>query len=81
MGKWILSCENEGKDFTKVKEWDILKLNHEDVHKKVQQYVLENSLKVENKILRQTACEIEESTIKVFDSLNDILHVESMQKR
>ena len=77
MGKWISFCEKEGKAFTKVKEWNILKQNHEEVHNKVQQYVTENSQKKQNSILRQTASDIEESTIRVFDSLNGILYVES----
>ena len=77
MGKWIISCENENKDFTKVKEWEILKQNHEKVHNNVQKYMEENSKKVENKILRLTASKIEESTEQVFESLNDILYVDS----
>ena len=80
MGKWISSCEREGKSFTQVKEWDILKQNHEQVHNKVQQYVLENSLKSKNQILRKTASDIEDSTVKVFDSLNDILFIESKKR-
>ena len=32
---------------------------------------------MQNKILRQTASDIEDVTLKVFDSLNDILYVES----
>ena len=80
MGKWILSCENKNMDFTKVQEWNSLKINHEEVHKNVQKYLLENSLKIENKILRKTASNIEESTIRVFDSLNEILYVDSKNK-
>jgi methyl-accepting chemotaxis protein len=81
MGKWINTCEIENKEFTKVKEWNTLKLNHEDVHEKVQRYILENSLKAENKVLRETASKIEESTLRVFDSLNDILYIDSKNKR
>ena len=77
MGKWIITCENEKRNFTNAKEWSILKSNHELVHNKVQQYILENSQKMQNKILRQTASDIEDATLKVFDSLNDILYVES----
>ena len=43
----------------------------------MQQYINESSSKLDNQILRKTASEIEESTIKVFDSLNDILYVDS----
>ena len=34
-------------------------------------------LKLQNQTLRKTASEIEEATVKVFDSLNDILYIES----
>ena len=77
MGKWIIQCENEQKEFTKVKEWSSLKQNHELVHSKVQQYINENATKTANQTLRKTASEIEEATVKVFDNLNDILYVES----
>ncbi len=77
MGKWITLCENENKEFTKVNEWQILKQNHEQVHNQVQQYLIENSQKQQNSILRQTASSIEEATVKVFDSLNDILYIDS----
>ena len=79
MGKWIIACENENKSFTKVKEWGTLKSNHELVHGKVQDYITKNSQQVENKILRQTASDIEEATLKVFDSLNDVLYIESKE--
>ena len=59
MGKWIIQCENEQKDFTKVKEWSLLKQNHELVHNKVQQYINENASKSANQTLRKTASEIE----------------------
>ncbi len=77
MGKWIVVCENENRDFTKTKEWNVLKQNHEDVHQKVQVYMDNNASKAENKILREISAQIEDSTIKVFDSLNDILYVDS----
>ncbi len=77
MGKWIILCETEKRDFTKVKEWEILKQYHEDVHQKVQVYLDNNAKKVENKILREISAQIEDSTMNVFDSLNDILFVDS----
>ena len=81
MGRWISSCEVENKAFIKSNEWKTLKQNHEDVYKKIQQYVNENAKKTQNQLLRKTASEIEEVTVKVFDSLNDILYVESKNKR
>jgi methyl-accepting chemotaxis protein len=77
MGKWILSCEKNNRNFTKTQQWSSLKINHQEVHQNVQKYLLENSLKIENKVLRKTASQIEESTLRVFDSLNDILYVDS----
>ena len=77
MGKWIDSCEKEEKGFVKTSEWNMLKQNHHNVHHKMQQYINESASKLDNQILRKTASEIEESTIKVFDSLNDILYVDS----
>ena len=81
MGKWIITCENERRNFVNTKEWSILKSNHELVHNKIQQYILENSQKMQNKILRQTASDIEDATLKVFDSLNDILYIESKNEQ
>ncbi|MDD3008772.1 MAG: methyl-accepting chemotaxis protein [Arcobacter sp.] len=81
LGKWISSCEAKNEEFTKVKEWNNLKQNHENVHKKVQEYMTKNATKAENQHLRKTASEIEEGTIKVFDSLNDILYIEAKSNK
>ncbi len=77
MGKWIISCEEKDLNFTKIKEWKQLKQNHEEVHQKVQIYINNNAQKVENTVLREISAQIEDTTIKVFDSLNDILYMES----
>ena len=81
MGKWITRCENEKKDFTKAKEWEILKQNHDDVHQNIQVYMNNNAKKIENKILREVSALVEDSTIKVFDSLNDILYIDSLKDK
>ena len=57
--------------------YQLLKQNHKDVHEKVQAYVSKNANKEKNQILRKIASEIEESTAKVFDSLNDVLYIDS----
>ena len=80
MGKWISFCEKENRSFTKIVQWNNLKINHEKVHKNVQKYLLENSLKKENSVLRQIAAQIEESTTMVFESLNEILYEDSKTK-
>jgi len=81
MGKWIMLSESENRIFVKTKQWETLKHTHKNVHDKIQQYVIENSQKADNKILRQTAKSIEEATIDVFDSLNGVLAVNSKLKR
>mgnify|MGYP003583423517 FL=1 len=80
MGKWIVVCENENRGFTKTNEWKTLKQNHEDVHQKVQVYMDNNAKKSENKILREISAQIEDSTINVFDSLNDVLYIDSKKQ-
>ena len=75
MGKWIVVCENENRDFTKTNEWEILKQNHENVHYNVQVYMDNNAKKAENKVLREISAQVEDATMNVFDSLNDILYI------
>ncbi|MGJ0330006.1 methyl-accepting chemotaxis protein [Aliarcobacter cryaerophilus] len=77
MGKWIISCESQNEIFTKDEKWHILKNHHENLHEKMQEYITQNSNKSENKVLKNTANQIEEITIKIFDSLNDILYLNS----
>ena len=81
MGKWIISCESKNEIFTKDEKWNILKNHHENLHEKMQEYITQNSNKSENKILKNTANQIEEITIEIFDSLNDILYLDSNSKK
>ena len=76
MGKWIVSCEEKNIGFTKTNEWKVLKQNHENVHQKVQIFVDNNAKKIENEVLREISAQIEDSTVKVFDSLNDVLYID-----
>jgi methyl-accepting chemotaxis protein len=77
MGKWIISSEEESKNFTKISEWRELKKHHKDVHDNIQKYLDENALKLDNQYLRQTANSIEKSTLNVFNSLNKVLKANS----
>ena len=81
MGKWIISCESKNEIFTKDEKWHILKNHHENLHEKMQEYITQNSNKIENKFLKNTANQIEEITIKIFDSLNDILYLNSKKNK
>ena len=81
MGKWIISCESQNEIFTKDEKWHILKNHHENLHEKMQEYITQNSNKSENKVLKNTANQIEKITIKIFDSLNDILYLDSNSQK
>ena len=77
----MISCENNNEIFVKNEKWKVLKQTHKDVHQKMQEYITKNANKIENKILRQIASQIEDATMKFFDSLNDILYLESKNKK
>ncbi|MFY4790230.1 methyl-accepting chemotaxis protein [Aliarcobacter butzleri] len=79
--KWMISCENNNEIFVKNENWKVLKQTHKDVHQKMQEYITQNANKIENKILRQIASQIEDATMKFFDSLNNILYLESKNKK
>ncbi|QKF72608.1 NIT sensor-containing MCP-domain signal transduction protein [Aliarcobacter faecis] len=81
LGKWITLCEDKKEFFIEDIKWKQLKENHKNVHNKLQEYITQNRDKVENQTLRKTANQIEDETIKVFDSLNDILYLESRNKK
>ncbi|MCT7622480.1 methyl-accepting chemotaxis protein [Aliarcobacter butzleri] len=81
VGKWMISCENNNEIFVKDENWKVLKQTHKDVHQKMQEYITQNANKIENKVLRQIASQIEDATMKFFDSLNDILYLESKNKK
>ncbi|EFU70052.1 methyl-accepting chemotaxis protein [Aliarcobacter butzleri JV22] len=81
VGKWMISCENNNEIFVKNEKWKVLKQTHKDVHQKMQEYITQNANKIENKVLRQIASQIEDATMKFFDSLNDILYLESKNKK
>ncbi|MDN5064679.1 methyl-accepting chemotaxis protein [Aliarcobacter butzleri] len=81
IGKWMTSCENNNEIFAKDEKWRVLKQNHKNIHQKMQEYITQNANKIENKILRQIASQIEDATMKFFDSLNDILYLDSKNKK
>jgi len=75
MGKWIIKLENENQDLKHNKNWENVKLFHDGVHKKVEEFIYINSKKEENKILQEKAKEIEDLTQKLFDELNLLLEI------
>ena len=81
LGVWITQMENENKAYSRSPEWNNLKQSHEKIHNKVQVYMDLNTKRVANKILKQAAKEIEDTTMEVFNSLNDIAVVNTRISR
>ena len=73
LGKWIISCENENRNFVNSSTWSALKVAHEQVHGNVQEYIYMNADRVPTVNLNKKADDIEESTHQVFERLDDIL--------
>ena len=74
MGKWIIEAEQRGETFTKSTAWGKLKDIHQKVHDGVQTYVDKNAAKESNEELRDIAMLIEDETLEVFDTLNELLY-------
>ncbi len=72
LGTWTSRLENDNRAFTRTNEWNILKQTHEKVHEKIQNYIDLNARKADNKVLKETAKDIEDATERVFGCLNDI---------
>ena len=72
LGKWINEQERLGSDFTRSKNWEELKKYHEGVHQGVQRYIVSDSKKENNEILKKISKEIESATLGVFDGLNKV---------
>lgn len=81
LGLWIAKNENENKNFIKSIEWETLKERHQQTHERVQNYINLSASKVDNKTLKQAAKEIEDVTVLLFSSLNDIAVVNTRKLR
>ncbi|MCT7912467.1 methyl-accepting chemotaxis protein [Arcobacter lacus] len=73
LGKWIDS--NEDKKFAKSKEWQDLKVAHENVHKLVQKTCDLYASKAENKEIFPVTKDIEDNIEIVFDLLNKVREI------
>ncbi len=73
LGKWMNSAEQQNHTYTQSENWKNLQHNHENVHQLIQQFVNSNAdINVSNNKLVEIAKEIEASTEKVFESLNQV---------
>ena len=66
LGKWILESEENQKSFTKTANWKHLKEVHLQVHKGMQDIIIENANGSNNHVLAKQAHELDEAISNVF---------------
>ena len=80
LGKWILLCEEDKKDFINSKQWSELKKSHELIHQEVQKYIDLNHKKGDNEMLKSIAMNIEKYTFDVFEHIDEVVLINSNKK-
>ena len=80
LGKWILSCEENKRDFVDSKQWIELKNSHELIHQEVQKYIDLNHKKGDNEMLKNIAMNIEKYTFDVFEHIDEVVLLNSNKK-
>ena len=73
LGLWINKCESNNEIFVNIKEWQDLKMTHDNLHNDIQEYVIKNSKLESNEVLESSANIIEEHTLQLFKNLDSIL--------
>jgi methyl-accepting chemotaxis protein len=66
LGKWILDSEQKQENFTKTQNWEELKRVHLNVHKGMQDIIIENANASNNEVLGKKAHELDEAISNVF---------------
>jgi methyl-accepting chemotaxis protein len=66
LGKWIIESEQKNEEFTKTQNWKQLKEVHLNVHKGMQDIIIENANGSNNEILAKQAHDLDESISNVF---------------
>ena len=66
LGKWIIESEQNNKSFTKTQNWNHLKEVHLQVHKGMQDIIIENANDSNNQVLGKQAHELDEAISNVF---------------
>ena len=72
LGKWILQSEQEGLAFTKTSNWQEMKKVHLDVHKGMQDIIIENAGASNNEVLRTQAIQLDQAISHVFSAIQQI---------
>lgn len=73
LGLWI--ANNEGKSFTKTKEWEELKNAHNKVHQYIQETIDLYSKNSSNSEIFKATNKIEENTVKLFNLLDIVREI------
>lgn len=66
LGKWIHESEQKQEHFTKTQNWEELKKVHLNVHKGMQDIIIENANGSNNEVLGKQAHALDESISNVF---------------
>ena len=72
LGKWILESEQNQKEFTKTQNWEHLKKVHLQVHKGMQDIIIENANGSNNESLGKQAHELDEAISDVFWTIQQV---------
>jgi methyl-accepting chemotaxis protein len=72
LGEWIQEQEHLNKAFISFKPWEQLKVLNQNYTKAIAQYIDLSAKKVNNKELFLVSTNIEELTISIFDTLNEL---------
>ena len=72
LGKWILESENKHEAFTKTQNWQHLKEVHLNVHKGLQDIIIENANASNNETLGKQAHALDESISEVFWTIQQV---------
>ncbi len=75
LGDWITQSENNNTAFVNSNQWNTLKNHHSSLHNNLHDYIHHNSQGSDNNILQTYANIVEENTLDMFKSLDDILLV------
>ncbi|OUR74162.1 hypothetical protein A9Q76_01365 [Arcobacter sp. 31_11_sub10_T18] len=75
LGDWITQSENNNTAFVNSNQWNTLKNHHSSLHNNLHDYIHHNSQGSNNNILQTYANIVEENTLDMFKSLDDILLV------
>ena len=72
LGKWILESEQKNEEFTKTENWKHLKDVHLNVHKGMQDIIIENANGSNNETLGKQAHALDESISEVFWTIQQV---------